>query len=196
MRLTDWIAVREAGRVRLLTGWATVALLLCSVALNVVLSRRLMAFADPQDASSLVGTIAPVIEAKNLRGDATEIRFGERPTILYYFSPKCGWCDRNWTNVHAMVAGVGGRYRVIGLSSIPDVSEFVTAHHLGFEVYSGLSLESARLYRFSGTPQTVVVGSDGRIQHVWPGAFRSQLQQEVERELGVVLPGLTTPNVH
>jgi peroxiredoxin len=180
-------------RLGLVTKYGTLALLICSVGLNVLLSRRLVAFMQPEDSSPLIGSVAPAIAARTLRGQAVDVRFDGRPMILYYFSPNCGWCERNWTNVKALVAAVGDRYRFVGLSSVPDVSAYVARHEIPFEVYSGLTLESARMYHFGGTPQTVVVAADGRIAHAWSGAYRNQLQREVERALGIVLPGLSEP---
>ena len=195
MPSTVWNRAHRSRRLIVAANYGTLLLLMGSVVLNVVLSRRLTAFVQP-DQTPIIGTLAPTLEAKTLSGDAVSIRFGSSPTILYYFSPNCGWCERNWTNVEALVAAIGSQYRFVALSSVPNVAEYVETRHLTFEVYSGLTLESARVYHFSGTPQTVVVGADGRITHVWSGAFRNQLQREVEHALGVLLPGVSEPASH
>lgn len=196
MPSTVWNRVHRSHRLNFAANYGTLLLLIGSVALNVVLSRRLTAFVQPDQPASIIGTLASTIEAKTLSGEAVSVRFGSRPTILYYFSPNCGWCERNWTSVEALVAAVGSQYRFVALSSVPNVADYVETHHLTFEVYSGLTLESARVYHFAGTPQTVVVGADGRITQVWSGAFRGQLQREVERALGVLLPGIPEPASH
>ena len=61
---------------------------------------------------------------------------GVLPTVLYYFSPTCGWCERNWDNVRALSAAAPGRYRFIGLSSTPKIEQFMRDRQLDFEVYT------------------------------------------------------------
>src|SRR5690242_11136429 len=126
MPRTAWNIVESPNRARVITTYGTLGLLVCSVVLNIVLSRRLMAFVQPDEQSLIVGTAAPAIEARGPSGEPVEIRFDGRPMVLYYFSPNCGWCERNWINVKALVAGVGDRYRFVSLSSVPDVSGYVT----------------------------------------------------------------------
>jgi len=164
--------------------------------MNVVLARRLVAFVEPDAAPPILGMKAPALDVRGVDGQSVEIRFEGRPTILYYFSPNCSWCERNWTNVQALIAAVGHDYRFVGLSTTPDVSAYLAQHHLSFEVYSGLSLETARLYHFGGTPQTIVVAANGVVQYAWSGAYRDRRQRDVERAFGVVLPGLPDPVKH
>ena len=196
MSPAHWPRIDGPSRVRSLVAFGTTVLLLVSVALNVALGRRLQAFMEPEDRSTLIGTAVPPLDVRTIDGHAVEIRFDERPTILYYFSPNCGWCERNWTNVQALIASVGQRYRFVGLSTVADVSPYMASHHLSFEVYSGLTLETARLYHLGGTPQTIVVAADGRIQYSWSGAYRSRRQHDVERAFGVVLPGIADVVAH
>jgi hypothetical protein len=127
---------------------------------------------------------------KSLDGAPIDITFRDQPTILYYFSPSCGWCEKNWLNIKALVAATQGRYRFVGLSTTPDVLAYLEGHRLSFEVYTGMNLETARAYHFGGTPHTVVIGADGRVAHSWSGAYTGQQQGDVERAFGVVLPGI------
>jgi peroxiredoxin len=191
-----WPRVERSSRVRSFVALGTTVLLLVSVGLNVVLGRRLQAFMEPEDRSTPVGMAVPPLDVRTPDGHAAEIRFDGRPTILYYFSPNCGWCEGNWTNVQALIASVGQRYRFVGLSTVADVSTYMASHHLSFEVYSGLTLEAARQYHLGGTPQTIVVSADGRIQYSWSGAYRSRRQHDVERAFGVVLPGMADVVAH
>ena len=46
---------------------------------------------------------------------------------------------------------------------------------------------------FSITPQTIVVGSDGMVDHVFPGAFAGSMLTYAEYVFGVSLPGLNLP---
>jgi peroxiredoxin len=196
MSAAHWPRVERPSRIRSFVALGTTVLLLLSVALNVALGRRLQAFMEPDDRSTPIGTAIPPLDVRAIDGHPVEIRFDGRPTILYYFSPNCGWCERNWTNVQALIASAGQRYRFVGLSTVAEVSPYMASHHLSFEVYSGLTLETARLYHLGGTPQTIVVAADGRIQYSWSGAYRSRRQHEVERAFGVVLPGIADVVAH
>lgn len=185
------VALRSTRVLRTGLAYATVVLLVGSVALNVLQANRLKELVEPRPGvQPLLGTTAPPLHVKALDGRPVEIRFDERPTILYYFSPTCGWCEKNWLNIKALVAGTQGRYRFVGLSTSLDVEAFLRERRLSFEVYAGLSPEVARAFQFGATPQTVVVSETGRVEHVWVGAYTPRQQQVVETTLGVVLPGL------
>jgi len=168
----------------------TLLLLVASVGLNVLQASKLRAFEDGTRLALETGTVAPVLEVTTLDGEPRAIDFSGRTTVLYYFSPECGWCEKNWLNVKALIAGTHDRVRFIGLATSPDVEEYMAERRLGFEVYTGLSLETVRAYRFGGTPQTVVISPEGIVEHVWAGAYGDRVQREIERTFGFALPGL------
>jgi peroxiredoxin len=172
---------------------AVFSLLLASTTLNVVQASKLGLFTQPAVVQPEPGTRAATVVGETIDGRPVEIAFGEEPTILYYFSPACGWCERNWLNIKALQASTEGRYRFIGLSTTPDVKKFMQDHGLLFDVYSNLSADTVRAFHFGGTPQTVVVGSDGRVQYTWMGAYGKGQQRAVERALDIILPGLSSP---
>ncbi len=165
-------------------------MLVASVALNVVQAHRLREYQGEAEVQPRPGTVAPPLTVKTLGGQSVEIGFSGRPTILYYFSPSCGWCEKNWLNIKALIARTSERYRFVGLSTTADVGAYLAARRLSFEVYTGLSLEDVRAYHFAGTPHTVVIRGDGRVERAWAGAYASAQQAEVERAFGIVLPGV------
>lgn len=169
---------------------ATTLMLAASVCLNVVQAKRLGVF-DSRETLPLPGMVAAPIHATSLDGYPVTIAYGPVPTLLYYFSPTCKWCERNWANIKALAQAAGGRYRVVGLSASPDVARFVTDQNLAFEVYTSVAPADASAYAFHGTPHTVLVSSDGLVTRAWAGAYTSAIQSEIERALGVHLPGLT-----
>lgn len=169
---------------------ATIALLLASTTLNVVQAKKLGLLGGGSSAHSTIGMMAPAISARTLEGRPVEITFKDSPTILYYFSPSCSWCERNWLNVKALMASTEGRYRFIGLSGARDIKPFMDKHQLAFEVYTDLSEETMKAYQFSGTPHTVVVGANGQIQQSWIGAYNGPQQRVVERAFDIILPGV------
>src|SRR5262249_18829469 len=141
-----------------------------------------------------IGSKLPPAAVTSLDGRKGELAFSGLPTILYYFSPTCAWCEKNLTNVQALAAATTGRYRFVGVSTAPDVSAYITRHHLTFEVYSGMSIDAVRAYHLGSTPETIVVGTDGRVTRVWSGAYSGTRQREIERYFGLVLPGLAVAN--
>ena len=171
--------------------WATMGLLLVSAALNVVQARRIQPSARLRASSAHLGQRAEPIVATDVTGKPTWIRFDQgRPTVLYYFSPSCHWCERNWDNVREIASQANARYRVVAISSDPTLARFVDDHRFSFEVYGGVSDEARFALGLTGTPHTVVVSAQGIISHDWSGAYTGSLERTVEDLLHVSLPGL------
>jgi peroxiredoxin len=165
-----------------------VVVLLSSVTLNVVQANRLR---GPGGFTGLkAGQAAPVLQLHTLDGRPAELSFTGRPTILYYFSPECGWCERNWLNVKALMAATDGKYRFVGISTVPGVGKYLQDRRLTMETYTGVSLEDARVYGLGATPHTVVISESGKIQYNWAGAYAGKQQTRVEGAFGLVLPGV------
>jgi hypothetical protein len=83
------------------TFWIACLLLLASVAVNVVqslrissLRSRLEGLASEHDLR--VGSKVPDIIGLTPEGKTQTLRFQEAslPTVLYVFTPQCGWCKR------------------------------------------------------------------------------------------------------
>jgi hypothetical protein len=165
--------------------------LVASVGLNVVQVRQMQVLRD--EASLQVGARMPAIEATRLDGRRERIEVeGVLPTLLYVFSPSCGWCDRNHASVNALAAAVRGRYRVVGLSLTDHgLRDFLARNPLPLEIYANPSAEAVSVYRMDRTPQTILLSSSGRIERVWQGAFVGRQQMELERHFGIRLPALT-----
>lgn len=176
----------------LMRRFGVVAVLTLSVCLNVAQANKLGLFRNPVILPA-IGSAAPPVIAQSLTGVPIEIPMVGQSTILYYFSPQCAWCEKNWLNVKAVMAGTRSRYRFIGLSTSPDVTEFLEARQLRLDVYTRVSTETVRAYDLGATPRTVVIDAKGRITHVWAGAYTGKLQSDVEQALDVVLPGLVAP---
>jgi len=167
-------------------------LLLLSVALNVVLSKKLIALQQPVTTLQ-AGERVPELELKTLAGEQATIAFpAQQPTLIYYFSPTCGWCERNWANFKTILDASQGQYRVVGLSpTAKDVDKVLREHDVQFDVYTGVSPEIARAYHLSGTPQTVLVSSKGTVLAAWSGAYLNSQAKAVEAFFGLRLPGVT-----
>jgi peroxiredoxin len=171
---------------------AWTALFACSLMLNLVHAQRLRASHAAEIASVREGTMLPPLDLVSSNGRRAQLRYGEHelPTILYFFSPACGWCERNWNNVVALERFTRGRYRFVPLSTTSDVDRLRAAHGITFEVYSGLSEELRRAHGFAGTPHTILVSPNGRVMKAWAGAYNERLSREIEGVFQVRLPGL------
>ena len=174
------------------TSAATIALLVVSVGVNVAQAKRIRTLVDPDlPPPAVLGHHADAIPALTPQGDHVTVQFDGRPTLVYYFSPQCTWCERNWENVRALAASANGRFRVVAIAAEANLKTFTETHALNFEVYGGVPAETREAYGFHGTPQTVVVSSQGVVSHIWTGVFVGRQARQVESLFGVALPGVT-----
>jgi hypothetical protein len=175
----------------------TVALVL-SVALNVVLAHKVRSLTEALgvrvgDHLLQVGATAPPITANRLDGQQEVISYGAtvHPTVLYIFTPPCTWCARNMDNFKALLGKESGEYRFIALSLSEDtLADYVAKNDLKLPVYTRLSSETLRTYKLGGTPQTIVVSSEGKVLKDWAGAYVGDQKSQVEAFFHVSLPGL------
>lgn len=170
-----------------------VLVLACSVSVNVLQAQKIRSMASGGTGKgATVGTKATPIDATATDGRPIRIAFDNGlPTVLYYFSPTCGWCNRNWKNLEALAASAEGRYRVVALTSDRDMKTYIAKHNLAVEVLEGLGVETLEAYRFTVTPHTVVVDATGLVTHEWRGAFRNGIADKIEDLFGLVLPGVS-----
>jgi hypothetical protein len=181
------------------TALAAVAVALAvSVTLNVLLAHRVRTLTYVRSASMAeyqlkVGTAVPPIAVKRLGGQQEVISYQEanQSTVLYVFTPPCSWCARNMDNFKTLLGKESGEYRFIALSLSDDtLAEYVAKNDLKLPVYSGLSMDTKAAYKFSATPQTIVVSPDGRVLQNWMGAYVGDQKSQVEAFFHVTLPGI------
>jgi hypothetical protein len=173
----------------------TTVLLVASASVNVIQAQRIrsMVSASPFT-SKLIGQTAPPLVGFSLAGMPWEQPLrGSLPTVVYYFSRTCKWCELNWPSVQALAAAAAGRYRVLAVSPDRDLANYVRAHEVRMDVMEGLTEQTRERYGFSGTPRTVVVSSGGLITHDWFGMFVQRNQRQIEDLFEVALPEITVP---
>jgi hypothetical protein len=170
-------------------------LLLVSAAVNVLQAQRIHFLLETTNAGvSGIGKPATPVDGFTLGDRSVTVRFDERrPTVIYYFSPTCGWCERNWANIKALSAAADGRYRLIAVTADRGVSDYARRHDLELEVIEGISENVRAAYAFYGTPHTVVVDAEGVVTHEWRGAFNPRIERQIEELFGIKLPGLAPP---
>ena len=174
----------------------TLALLAASVGLNVYMARRVESLTSSITALKTegrlqVGTALPALIGEALGDGQVPIPgAGSRPTVLYVFTPTCGWCERNLDNIRSLHAAVGTRFNFVGVSLVREgLKEYVQRTNLRMPV---IVADDAmrKVYKFGSTPTTIVVSSDARVEQVWLGAFQGNHVASVERYFGTKLPGL------
>jgi hypothetical protein len=160
-----------------------------SVATNIGLALRLRQVAPAQSpvAGPAIGQKLASLEATDRHGNPISVRFSDSqlPTLVYVVRPGCGWCKRNMANMRSVIAQSDGRFRVVLVSTGTDM----TGEYGDEPPVLIATPETLQTYRLGATPDTLLVAPDGRVLENWMGAYASQ-QEEIERRLGVHLPGL------
>jgi hypothetical protein len=170
-------------------------LLIVSLGLNLLQNQRLQGTAHAREQLPLPGTRLPAIDVVSAGAQEMRLEYNAQslPTILYYFSPSCGWCERNWNSVSALERATRGRYRFVAVTTAGETARRDRASRLPVPTYWGLS-ESQRLaHEFAGTPHTVAVSPDGRVLQSWSGAYVRNVRVDVERYFQVQLPEVKLP---
>jgi hypothetical protein len=176
-----------------------IVLLVGSLSLNVFLGWRVqrqnnVASNRPSSTTLSEGMAAPPIIMRDLNDTPQTITFTgmDKPTIVYVFSTRCSWCDRNLESLKTLVTLKGDSYRFIGLALIDtEINKYVNEKKLNFPVYKNLTPDTVRLYGLGATPQTIVISSDGNVMKNWSGAYGEKIQKEVEMFFDTQLPKIS-----
>ena len=173
----------------------TAALLMLSVGVNVLQARRIKTMVDARAAAvSSVGHQVVPLEGFSTEGVPVRRSVArDVPTVVYYFSPTCVWCERNWDNIRALDQGAQGRYRVLLVTRARGVRQYLAERGLNVEVVEGVSETTVEAYKLNGTPQTIVASIEGIVTHDWRGAFTPRIERKIEGLFGVALPGVVMP---
>ena len=175
----------------------TLILLIVSIGVNALQARKIYGLVEPvKSPRSRVGQIARPLAGTDLDGRPVSLSFaGAQPTVIYFFSPTCRWCERNWNNVRTLARNSLGQFRLVGIALEKDLRAFAQARQLEFEIVGGISAEAVQGLGLGGTPHTLVVSSQGRISHEWSGAFDGRRERSVEAFFEIELPGLDPDQV-
>jgi len=174
-----------------------VLLLLCSVVVNVLLAHRVSGLRNAIDEMKSegrlqVGTNVPPIEGQSVDGASQTLNYADAsvPTVLYVFTPQCGWCKKNIDNLRMLISNSGSSYRIVGVSlTRQDLKEYIEKEHLKLPVYTDISEPTKLAYRVGGTPETIVVSPQSKVLKVWLGVYQDEIRQEIDNYLNVHLPG-------
>jgi thiol-disulfide isomerase/thioredoxin len=182
--------------------FATV-LLAASASLNVLQVYRSRDLAAALEKRSPAGTLkvgeaVRPLSVTDAEGRTVEIGgsgdSARRATVVYVFSPECGWCKRNAASIEKLARSAAGKYRFVAVSLAPvSPAQYEEARKLGFPVITELPAEIAAAYKFQSTPETVVISPQSKVVKVWLGAYLGETRKDVEKFFSVSLPDLETP---
>ncbi len=169
-------------------------LLFISVGLNILSARRISTLQRHAESQSTVvkDATVPDIVGLDLAGSPTTLHYADAsvPTVLYVFTPQCGWCKKNLPNLHSLINQAGSRYRVVGIAlTRQDLISYLTEQHLNLPVYTDIRSDIREAYRLGGTPETIVVSSKGTVLKVWHGAYIGEITPQIQESLQIHLPG-------
>jgi Thioredoxin-like len=172
---------------------ALVSLLALSGCVNMLLASKVSTLraenSSLEEGKSLgVGAVVDQIQVSDFNNTAINITFSNQslPTVLYLFSPQCIWCARNLNNIKALEVDLRNKYRFVGVSlSNKGVEEYVQKNDITFPVYRGIDPHARTLLGLGGTPQTVVISTNGRIISNIRGAYSKTRKVEIEKALQV-----------
>jgi hypothetical protein len=169
------------------------------VTLNVLLARKINALRQVEANLKAVGNLQPgetvsALEAKTLDGQSVSFPYGasELPIVIYVLSPACKWCEKNQRSVEMLANSTSNKYRFVALSlTSNNLKQYLEEKNVSFPVYTELPLTTYSTYKLgNGTPQTIVVSSEGKVLKNWQGAYSDDLKREVEEYFNIELPGI------
>lgn len=172
-------------------------LLSLSAGVNVVqayriqdLTSRIEAFKGERQLR--LGTAVPALGVVTSNGSRIEVRpvLG-KPLLVYWMSPDCAWCLRNEANMKALILGLRDRMRIVLLTpSVGTAAGYDALGRLGEPILGEPDAATAKALRLGGTPETIVVSPEGRVEKVWTGAYLDHAKTEIQSYFGLALPGL------
>ncbi|HWG57560.1 MAG TPA: TlpA disulfide reductase family protein [Candidatus Acidoferrales bacterium] len=171
-----------------------VAVLAASLGLNVYLARTGVFPHGKAPAALKVNAVLPAtLPLQDADGKAVSLNFASdaRPTVLYVLSPLCSWCKRNEPNMKALYSATNSRFRYVGLSiESKDLKKYIADGREPFPVYYVSDKNVDQKLGITGTPETIVVSPQAKVEQVWQGAYLDVNQKEVQKFFDVKLPGL------
>ncbi len=176
-----------------------ILLLCCSALINILLARTVISLKKIANSNlqrqvirPAIGEFLPPIKASSRNSKIVESITSENDntsTVLYIFSPDCGWCLKNADYINSLHLQARDRFRFIGISlSSNNLDDYLTKLKIIFPVYVNPSEDSVSLYNLGGTPQTIVISNKGEVLKNWHGAYSSKMRNEIESFMKVNFP--------
>jgi thiol-disulfide isomerase/thioredoxin len=109
-----------------------------------------------------VGADAPALELRDLAGNSLELTDPDRDTLVLFWNPGCGFCQRMLDDVRAFEqAPPEGAPRLLLIST--GTAEDNEAMSLSSPIALDQSFTAGTAFGTSGTPSGILVNRDGKI---------------------------------
>jgi hypothetical protein len=163
-----------------------------SLALNVYLGWEVASRPAIQRPVIAMGTAIPPVSALSINGGSHMLDLrGKQSTVLYYLSPTCSWCAKNYESIVALAGQASARYRFVGVVAGNDVAavrRHLAEKPLPFEVYLVQDPGWFRGVGLTGTPTTLALDASARVRGSWVGAFLGDRRRDLETHFKVRFP--------
>lgn len=180
---------RELGQ-GVLTSLLVVLALIVGVnsALELVAAQKKAAASAQNQVRGLWGQNAPRFEAVNLRGERMLLPNPAQPTVVYFFSSKCGACALNREQWDRFAQLASPRAQVIALSfeAVDTLQQYVRSEA---EAVATAVVDEGRFpgtresLRMWATPTLYVFDSAGVLRYSHVGVFNEKTTREATRAL-------------
>jgi hypothetical protein len=195
MRGTDALHVRKSHD-RIL--WLFFFVFTGSLSLNVCLGlellgvhRQIALLSFPHRIEAAVGGSSFDLDVSRSDGKDAKINLvsPSRPIVLYIFNPTCIWCRLNLAAIRDLAGREKQKFEFIGISTTGrGLDQYLAKSPLPFPVYVVSTTADLGKLDFVGTPQTIVISMQGRIEHNWPGAYAGASRNSIESYFHTSLP--------
>ena len=131
------------------------------------------------------GVPLPPITGRNLNGESVSISYGagENGTLILIAAVACPFARSNWKAWETLIKSIpvgGHRIVFVDLPRNPD-RDFFSPHGILPARILRVDAEAKLAYRIGLTPQTLLIGPDGRLRGVWSGVLLEESLNEISR---------------
>ncbi len=182
-----------------LSEWILPTLLVASLGANLLLVQRLRS-ADKAIIESkhfVIGDTVPPINARLETGELRQLDWStHKLTVIYYFDPGCGWCQRNAFAFASLVGQLGTDVAVYSYTpTLRGLTEFKRqAHHVA-PVLTDNQEDIRKVLKLAGTPQTLLIDKGGRVVQNWDGAYTGVVRAAIQHYFHISIPDILPPVV-
>lgn len=142
-----------------------------------------------------VGQKVPPMSGIDLTGTPLTLPYtsGAPKTLLLIFARSCPACDLNWPGWQKILRQLGAdNVRSVGVSleNRGLTPQFLT--ETGINKVQSLILPDGSTvlsYKFKYAPQTILIGSDSRVEGIWSGVLEQKQLSEIEEASSPRHPG-------
>ena len=172
--------------------YLTVALALIAVNLALLSrNRKLRQSLDIYEAAqhTSVGLKLPAMRGRDLVGKEIVLSYDRsdgRDTLIFVFSPSCGYCRKTWDAWRSLAAGAQHARVVYANIGSALTGEFLHDYPVGSAIlFAEVDAQSRIEYVFRETPVTLLIGPDGKSEKVRVGLIQASQVGRVKQDLGV-----------